>query len=185
MVPHGWARRSPGYAGSGVAVRVIRQRPGAARVWAGRPAPLWPCSPTAGGVRSPSCHPAPAAAVSRSICAQLRRCPPSSAGVLLTHLSVHEPVDDLCKKTAGLCTCGEILGISAAAHAHIKAVTCENTIRTLCIKERVKLSTRHAIMADKEAEHLSEIYPAVIQAQDRGPGKSETGCLCPVRGGQA
>ena len=62
--------------------------------------------------RSPSCHPAPAAAVSRSTCAQLRRCPPSSAGVLLTHLSVHEPVDDLCKKAAGLCTRGKCWGLS-------------------------------------------------------------------------
>jgi hypothetical protein len=34
-----------------------------------------------------------------------------------------------------------MLGIVAAAHAHIGAVTRENAIHTLCIKEKFKLST--------------------------------------------
>jgi hypothetical protein len=62
------------------------------------------------------------------------RCPRSLAGFLLTHLSVHESVDDLCKKAASLWAGREMLGIAAAAHAHVKAVTWENTIHTLCIK---------------------------------------------------
>ena len=60
-----------------------------------------------------------------------------AAGVLLAHLSVHEPVDDLCKKAASLWAWGEMLGIAAAAHAHVKAVTWENTIHTLCTKEEI------------------------------------------------
>jgi hypothetical protein len=34
-----------------------------------------------------------------------------------------------------------MLGIVAAAHAHIRTVTCENTIQSLCTKGKVKLST--------------------------------------------
>jgi hypothetical protein len=43
-------------------------------------------------------------------------------------------VDDLCKKAASLWAGREVLGIAAAAHAHVKVVTWENTIHTLCIK---------------------------------------------------
>ena len=64
------------------------------------------------------------------------RCPRSPAGVLLTHLSVHELVDDLCKKPASLCICGEMLGIAAAARAHIRAVTWGNSIHTLCTNKK-------------------------------------------------
>lgn len=48
-----------------------------------------------------------------------------AAGVLLAHHSVHEPVDDLCKKTASLWVWGEMLGIAAASRAHGRAVTWE------------------------------------------------------------
>jgi hypothetical protein len=34
-----------------------------------------------------------------------------------------------------------MLGIVAAAHAYVRAVTWENAIHTLCTKEKVKLST--------------------------------------------
>ena len=64
-----------------------------------------------------------------------------AAGVLLAHHSVHEPVDDLCKKAASLWAGREILGIVAAARAHVRAVTWENTIHALCTKEKLKLST--------------------------------------------
>ena len=59
-----------------------------------------------------------------------------------------------------------MLGIVAAAHAHISAATWEITIHTLCIKEKVKLSTRHIAMADIAAQRLPEIYLTVIQAED-------------------
>jgi hypothetical protein len=68
---------------------------------------------------------------------------------LLIHLSVHKPVDDLCKKAASLCAGGEILGIVAASHAQARASTWENTIHILCIKESPALSTWRAAMADK------------------------------------
>jgi hypothetical protein len=55
----------------------------------------------------------------------------SPAGVPLTHLPVHESVDDLCKKAASLWAGREMLGIAAAAHANVKAVTWENTIHAL------------------------------------------------------
>ena len=48
-----------------------------------------------------------------------------AAGVLLAHHSVHEPVDDLCKKTASLWVWGEMLGIAAASRARGRAVTWE------------------------------------------------------------
>ena len=79
---------------------------------------------------------------------------------------MHELVDYLCKKAVRLCTYGEMLGIIAAAHAHISAGTWENTIHTLCIKEKAKLSTRHIAMADNEAQRLPEVYLTVMQAQD-------------------
>ena len=41
------------------------------------------------------------------------------SGGLLIHLSVHEPVDDLCKKAASLCAGEEILGIAAASRAQV------------------------------------------------------------------
>jgi hypothetical protein len=47
---------------------------------------------------------------------------------------VHEAVDDLCKKAASLWAGREMLGIAAAAHAHVKAVNWANTIHTLCTK---------------------------------------------------
>jgi hypothetical protein len=48
-----------------------------------------------------------------------------AAGVLLAHHSVHEPVDDLCKKAASLWVWGEMLGIAAASRARGRAVTWE------------------------------------------------------------
>ena len=42
-----------------------------------------------------------------------------------------------------------MLGIVAAAHTHVKAATWENTIHTLCTKEKLKLSTWRAAMTDK------------------------------------
>ena len=62
-------------------------------------------------------------------------------GALLTHLSVHESVDDLCKKAASLWAGREMLGIVAAAHANVRAVTWGNTIHILCTKEKSTLST--------------------------------------------
>jgi hypothetical protein len=50
-------------------------------------------------------------------------------------------VDDLCKKAASLWAGREVLGIVAVADVQGKAVTWGNTIRTLCTKEKVKLST--------------------------------------------
>jgi hypothetical protein len=92
------------------------------------------------------------------------RCPRSPAGALLGHVSVHESVDDLCKKAASLWAGREILGIAVTACAHVRASTWENTIHALCTKEELTLSTCRAAMADKEAERLPEIYPPVMQA---------------------
>src|SRR5262249_48370593 len=55
--------------------------------------------------------------------------------------SVHEHVDDLCKKAVSLCVRGEMLGITLTACARASAVTWENTILILCIKGRLRLST--------------------------------------------
>ena len=79
---------------------------------------------------------------------------------------MHEPVDDLCKKAASLWARGEMLGIATAADALLKAATWQNGINALCIIGRRKLSTRLAVMADKETERLPHIYLAVIFAQD-------------------
>ena len=65
----------------------------------------------------------------------------SPAWIVLAHLSVHEGVDDLCKRAASLCAPGEMLGIALAACAHVSAVTWENTIHILCIKGRLTFST--------------------------------------------
>ena len=67
----------------------------------------------------------------------------------LIHFSVHEPVDDLCKKAASLCAGEEMLGIAAALRWLGKPFTCANTIHTLCIKESTELSTRRAVLSDK------------------------------------
>jgi hypothetical protein len=47
----------------------------------------------------------------------------------------------LCKKAASLWAGREMLWIAAVAHAHIRTVTCENTIHALCTKENLRLST--------------------------------------------
>jgi hypothetical protein len=65
------------------------------------------------------------------------------------HLSVHEPVDDLCKKAASLCAGEEMLGIAAAPRWLGESFTCANTIHTLCMKESAKLSTFRAAVSDK------------------------------------
>lgn len=67
----------------------------------------------------------------------------------LTRLSVHESVDDLCKKVADLWAGSEKLGIVAAARTRLAPVTWENIICTLCIKEKRMLSTRRAAMTAK------------------------------------
>jgi hypothetical protein len=67
----------------------------------------------------------------------------------LIHISVHEPVDDLCKKAASLCAGEEMLGIAAAPRWLGKSFTCANTIHTLCMKEIAKLSTCRAAPGDK------------------------------------
>ena len=46
---------------------------------------------------------------------------------------MHEPVDDLCKKTVSLWARGEMLGIATAADALLKAATWQNGINALCI----------------------------------------------------
>jgi hypothetical protein len=73
-------------------------------------------------------------------------------------------VDDLCKKAANLWAGREMLGIVTVARTYARASTCENTIHSLCIKEKLMLSTQHVAIADKEAERLPEIDPAVMQA---------------------
>jgi hypothetical protein len=81
-----------------------------------------------------------------------------------------------CAKRQSACVhTGETLGIVATAHAYIRAVTWENAIHTLCTKEKVELSTRHATMANKEAQRLPEIYRAVMQAQDGETLGTQTG----------
>jgi len=67
--------------------------------------------------------------------------PLGQAGVLLARLSVHESVDDLCKKAASLWAGREMLGIVTATHTYARGITCENTIPTLCTKEKPALST--------------------------------------------
>ena len=67
----------------------------------------------------------------------------------LIHVSVHEPVDDLCKKAASLCAGEEMLGIVAVPRWLGKSFTCANTIHTLCIKENSELSTCRTAGSDK------------------------------------
>jgi hypothetical protein len=101
---------------------------------------------------------------------------------LLTHLSVHDLVDDLCKKAASLWIGRGKLGIAAAARAHAMAATWENNIYTLCIKDERALSTWHAVMTGKDAQHLPEIYPVVMQAHDSERSrKPETAEPIPAR----
>src|SRR5689334_22829455 len=50
---------------------------------------------------------------------------------LLIHLSVHEPVDDLCKKAASLCAGEEMLGIAAAPGWLGKPFTCAAAIPSI------------------------------------------------------
>jgi hypothetical protein len=49
---------------------------------------------------------------------------------------VHEAVDDLCKKAASLWADREMLGIAAAAHANVKAVTWEKPF-TPCAQNKI------------------------------------------------
>ena len=67
----------------------------------------------------------------------------------LIHVSVHEPVDYLCKKAASLCAGEEMLGIAAAPRWLCKSFTCTNTIHTLCITESAELSTCRTVRGDK------------------------------------
>jgi len=78
------------------------------------------------------------------------------------HLSVHEPVDDLCKKAVGLCAGGEILGIAVALPCPCWASTWVNTIHILCINETPELSTCHAAMPGKYSQSISKVYLAVM-----------------------
>jgi hypothetical protein len=59
-----------------------------------------------------------------------------AAGVLLAHHSVHEPVDDLCKKAASLWAWREMLGIAAASRARGRAVTWEKTFTPCAQREK-------------------------------------------------
>jgi len=63
--------------------------------------------------------------------AQLRRPPARPVRILLTRLSVHEPVHDVCKKAASLWARGEMLGTTVASDALVKSPTWENGI-TFC-----------------------------------------------------
>jgi hypothetical protein len=106
-----------------------------------RPAQPRPCGTTVSGGAVTAL---PSGSGRSGVAKHLRVAPPLPAKpgrALLTHLSVHEAVDDLCKKAASLWASREMLGIVAAAHAHVKAVTWENTIHTLCTKENLRLST--------------------------------------------
>jgi len=67
----------------------------------------------------------------------------------LIHVSVYEPVDDLCKKGARLCAGEEMLGIVTAPRWLGKSFTCANTIHTLCMKESAELSTCRTVRRDK------------------------------------
>jgi hypothetical protein len=73
---------------------------------------------------------------------------PGEGGPLI-HVSVYEPVDDLCKKAARLCAAEEMLGIAAAPRWLGKSFTCANTIHTLCMKESAELSTCRTVGRDK------------------------------------
>jgi hypothetical protein len=73
---------------------------------------------------------------------------------LLTGLSVHKPVDDLCRKAPDLSARAEMLGIPAAGPAHNRAFKCKNTIHTLYTGRKLRLSTGHAAIAHKWAEPL-------------------------------
>jgi hypothetical protein len=59
-----------------------------------------------------------------------------AAGVLLAHHSVHEPVDDLCKKAASLWVWGEMLGIATASRARGRAVTWEKPFTSCAQREK-------------------------------------------------
>ena len=87
-----------------------------------------------------------------------------AAGVLLAHHSVHEPVDDLCKKSASLWARGEMLGIAAASRDCGRSFTWEKSIHTLCTKGEIKLSTQPAAMVDKKAECLPKVDLVVMWA---------------------
>ena len=67
----------------------------------------------------------------------------------LIQISVHEPVDDLCKEAASLVAGEEMLGIAAVPRWLGKSFTCANTIHTLCMKEVAELSTSRAGLGDK------------------------------------
>jgi hypothetical protein len=104
---------------------------------------------------------------------------------LLTHFSVHGLVDDLCKKAASLWTGRKELGIVTAVRTHVTVDTWENNICALCIKDEGALSTWHAAMTGNDAQHLPEIYPAVMWSQDRErSGKPATAEPIPDRAGQ-
>jgi hypothetical protein len=59
-----------------------------------------------------------------------------AVGVLLAHHSVHEPVDDLCKKAASLWARGEMLGTAAAFRDRGRAVTWEKTFTPCAQREK-------------------------------------------------
>jgi hypothetical protein len=55
----------------------------------------------------------------------------AARGLELTHLSVHESVDDLCKKAAILWAGREMLGIMTVVHTGVEAATWANTVHWL------------------------------------------------------
>lgn len=94
-------------------------------------------------------------------------CPllPASRQKLAALPSVHEPVDDLCKKALSLCTRRKVLGIAAASRVK-SGLYLGNTTHALCIDRTCKLSTWHAVITHKYAENLSQVYLTVIQGRN-------------------
>jgi len=78
----------------------------------------------------------------------VRYCRASGEGLVIL-LSVHELVDDLCKKAASLCAGGGNAGDCGGVTCPYRASTWENAIHILCMKERRALSTSRTAMSDK------------------------------------
>ena len=115
-------------------------------------------------VTRPSSVRQPSTNAPRSSRSAMPRVPPAPArrtaaacepGRRLAHwLSVHKPVDDLCRKAPDLSAHAKMLGIPAAGPAHNGVFNCKNTIHTLYTGRKLRLSTGHAATAHKWAERL-------------------------------
>ena len=101
--------------------------------------------------------------------------PASPAGERVIGFAVHNHVDHLCKTAPGLCAHWEMLGIVLPGRARNRAFTWESAIHALWTERKAKLSTCHAAIAQKKAERLPQIYPAVIRGRNRRSMKPTNG----------